>query len=44
MHHMDLHTWLQIAARRASSALEYLEEGLRAKGYWIPPIPLVDSG
>ena len=35
---LDLHTWLQIAARRAFAALEHLEEGLRGKGYWIPAL------
>jgi hypothetical protein len=35
---MDLHAWLQIAARRAFAALEHLEEGLRGKGYWIPAL------
>lgn len=33
---LDLHAWLQIAARRAFSALEHLEAGLKAKGYWVP--------
>ncbi len=33
---LDLHTWLQIASRRAFSALEHLEAGLKAKGYWVP--------
>jgi hypothetical protein len=35
---LDLHIWLQIAARRAFAALEHLEDGLRGKGYWIPPL------
>ena len=35
---MDLHAWLQIAARRAFAALEHLEDGLRGKGYWIPSL------
>lgn len=44
MANLDLHAWLQIASRRAFSALEHLEAGLRAKGYWVsamtgpPPI------
>jgi len=33
---MDLHRWLQIAAARASSSLEFLQDALQKKGYWIP--------
>jgi hypothetical protein len=35
---LDLHRWLQIASRRAFSALDHLEKGLRAKGYWVPAL------
>lgn len=32
---MPLHEWLQIASRRAFNSLQYLQDGLRKKGYFV---------
>jgi hypothetical protein len=46
---LDLHRWLQVAARRAISSTDHLTEALTAKGYVIAcdasePAPEPDSG
>ena len=36
---LDLHRWLQIAARRAMSSTEHLTQALQEKGYVFPDLP-----